>query len=193
MSALRKSGQRSCLVGCLGEINAGKTTLMQGLMGKAPNLEGYQRRHATTYVAAQRMHLHTSTGLKEDPAAPILVDTPGFFDTDEQLREAALQQAGMIKCLDNITAANSWSMAPIPAAMRATTETAETAWQHSGTVRYSCHLLILDSSPCVCLQAVHMCSQSHPNLTLSVLSRHHGAVYHCCTWKQDCQAGPAYP
>lgn len=98
MAALRKSSQSCCLVGCLGEVNAGKTTLMRGLMGLAPEPEGFERRNATRHIAAQRMHLHTSTGLRPDPAAPVLVDTPGFFDTDETLRDVALQQSGQLCC-----------------------------------------------------------------------------------------------
>lgn len=94
MSALRKTSQRCCLVGCLGEINAGKTTLMQGLMGVPPNPEGFRPENATTLIAAQRMHIHTSTGLQDHPASPVLVDTPGFFDTDKTLAKMALKHSG---------------------------------------------------------------------------------------------------
>ncbi|DBB12861.1 TPA: hypothetical protein ACH3X3_005621 [Trebouxia sp. C0006] len=40
------------------------------------------------------MHMHTATGLMEHPAAPVLVDTPGFFDTDKTLKDVALKQSG---------------------------------------------------------------------------------------------------
>ncbi|DBA78184.1 TPA: hypothetical protein ACH3X2_008147 [Trebouxia sp. C0005] len=94
MSALRTISQRCCLVGCLGEVNAGKTTLMRALMGLPPELDGHKRENATTHIAARRMHMHTATGLMEHPAAPVLVDTPGFFDTDKTLKDVALKQSG---------------------------------------------------------------------------------------------------
>ncbi|KAA6428585.1 MAG: hypothetical protein FRX49_01460 [Trebouxia sp. A1-2] len=63
-------------------------------MGLPPELDGHKRENATTHIAARRMHMHTATGLMEHPAAPVLVDTPGFFDTDKTLKDVALKQSG---------------------------------------------------------------------------------------------------
>ena len=94
MSQLRKQVQYSCLVGCLGDINAGKTTLVRALLGLPPEEKGHLTESATCHVTAIAMPMRTAKGLAELPASPMLVDTPGMFDTDNVLADTAVRYLG---------------------------------------------------------------------------------------------------
>ncbi|KAL0053582.1 hypothetical protein WJX82_007877 [Trebouxia sp. C0006] len=94
MSQLRKQVQYSCLVGCVGDINAGKTTLVRALLGLPPEEKGHLTENATRHVTAIAMPMRTAKGLAELPASPMLVDTPGMFDTDSVLADTAVRYLG---------------------------------------------------------------------------------------------------
>ena len=94
MSDLRTASGQSCLIGVLGEGNAGKTTLVDRLTGREPNLNGFEPENTTTYVAANIMQLHTSDGLQALPASPRLLDTPGLFDRDPELQGVVQEYSG---------------------------------------------------------------------------------------------------
>ena len=95
MAHLRQQVQHSCLVGCVGDVNAGKTTLIRCLLGLPPEVGAHRTENATRCVAATPMPLQTSEGLKALAASPLLVDTPGMFDSDSLLADCAVRYLGM--------------------------------------------------------------------------------------------------
>lgn len=87
-----------CLVGCVGDINAGKTTMVRALRGLPPVPDAHRTENATTCVSVFPMPVHTSEGLKESSTAPQLVDTPGMFDQQAALADCALLFLGKSLC-----------------------------------------------------------------------------------------------
>ncbi len=91
---LRKSIRDLCLVGCMGEENAGKTTLIRKLLG-LPVIEGAHRREKSTgFPDVSAMPIHVSGLFKAWPDSPLLVDTPGMFDQRQELADCAMQYLG---------------------------------------------------------------------------------------------------
>ena len=91
---LRRRIHDVCLVGCVGDINAGKTTMVRKLRGLEPLAEGQCATMATRFVSVFPLPMHTPEGLQEVSRAPLLVDTPGMFDQNEKLADCALKFLG---------------------------------------------------------------------------------------------------
>ncbi|KAL3162262.1 hypothetical protein ABBQ32_009959 [Trebouxia sp. C0010 RCD-2024] len=84
-----------CLVGFIGEINSGKTTMTRLLQGLEPEEEGQAAENATRCIAGDRLKLRTGAGLEATPQSPIIIDTPGMFDPDRKLNDAARYHGSM--------------------------------------------------------------------------------------------------
>lgn len=82
MNQLRNRVSQSCLLGCVGEINAGKTSLVRALLSLPQEPDGHKPENATRCAAASPMPVPGSEGLQTTQASPLLVDTPGMFDAD---------------------------------------------------------------------------------------------------------------
>ena len=67
----------------------GKTTMTRLLQGLEPEEEGHAAENSTRFIAGDRLKLRTSTGLEATAQSPILIDTPGMFDPDRKLNDAA--------------------------------------------------------------------------------------------------------
>lgn len=94
MAQLRNRVNQSCLLGCVGGINAGKTSLVRALLGLPQELDGHRRERATRCAAASPMPVPGSQGLQIIQASPLLVDTPGMFDADSTLADCAVRYLG---------------------------------------------------------------------------------------------------
>lgn len=94
MAQLRNRVNQSCLLGCVGGINAGKTSLVRALLGLPQELDGHRREKATRCAAASPMPVPGSQGLQIIQASPLLVDTPGMFDADSTLADCAVRYLG---------------------------------------------------------------------------------------------------
>ena len=96
MADVRKQLKQSCLVGCVGEVNAGKTTLIRSLMGLPAERDGHLLENATLNVVTMPMPVMTVSGLRVVLGSPMLLDTPGMFDAmGAQFSECALRHQGM--------------------------------------------------------------------------------------------------
>lgn len=91
---LRDSLRDICFVGCVGEENAGKTSLIRILHGLEPIPDGYKPGKATLHPSVSPLPIRTLSGLTIDPDSPKLVDTPGMFDVRQRLAECAMQHVG---------------------------------------------------------------------------------------------------
>lgn len=94
MAQLRNRVSQSCLLGCIGEINAGKTSLVKALLGLPQDPHGYKLENTTRYAEALPMPVPGSEGLQIIQASPLLVDTPGMFDIDSTLADCAVRYLG---------------------------------------------------------------------------------------------------
>ena len=94
MANLRHSLHGCCLVGVVGDINAGKTCLVRSLLGMPLVENGHRVEHATQWVGAHPLPLPTAEGARVTAESPLLVDTPGMFDQDKTLAEYSLQYLG---------------------------------------------------------------------------------------------------
>jgi GTPase Era involved in 16S rRNA processing len=94
LAQLRNRVSHSCLLGCVGEINAGKTSLVRALLGLPQEPTGHRLENATRCAAASAMPVPGPEGLKIIPASPLLVDTPGMFDADSNLADCAVRYLG---------------------------------------------------------------------------------------------------
>ena len=94
MAQLRRKVAHNCLLGCVGEINAGKTSLVRALLGLPQEAKGHKAENATRCVDASPMPVLSPNGLRVTPASPLLVDTPGMFDADETLADCAVRYLG---------------------------------------------------------------------------------------------------
>ena len=95
MADLRKQLKQSCLVGCVGDENAGKTTLIRLLIGLPPEKDGHLAKNATANLVNMPMPVQTADGLQVLPRSPMLLDTPGMFDARKELADCALRNQGM--------------------------------------------------------------------------------------------------
>ena len=68
---------------------AGKTTLYRLLLGLEPIANGQTASNATRYIAGEQLKLCTGSGLQATSQSPIIIDTPGMFDPDKTLADAA--------------------------------------------------------------------------------------------------------
>ncbi len=95
MAHLRQQVQHSCLVGCVGEVNAGKTTLIRVLLGLDPEPEAHRTENATSWVAAASMPPYSSAGgAATTPGSPVLIDTGAAKSmpwSDENLKQVIAQ------------------------------------------------------------------------------------------------------
>lgn len=96
MAQLRKQVKQSCLVGCVGAENAGKTTLIRLLIGLSTETGGHLRENATANATARAMPLDMPDGLQVLPESPMLLDTPGMFDARKSLADCALRHQGQL-------------------------------------------------------------------------------------------------
>lgn len=94
MAQLRNRVSQSCLLGCVGEINAGKTSLVRALLGLPQQPNGHKPENATQCAAVFPMPVPGSEGLQVIQASPLLVDTPGMFDEDSTLADCAVRYLG---------------------------------------------------------------------------------------------------
>lgn len=94
LAQLRRKVTQNCLLGCVGEINAGKTSLVRALLGLPQEKKGHKTENATRHVEACPMPMLGPNGLKVTPASPLLVDTPGMFDADKALADCAVRYLG---------------------------------------------------------------------------------------------------
>lgn len=101
---LRNSIRDICLVGCVGEENAGKTTMVRALLGLDAITDGYLTKNATICPVVSPLRIHTSSGLRAVQDSPMLVDTPGMFDARQELGDCAIKHLGgsvqFATCLD---------------------------------------------------------------------------------------------
>lgn len=96
MAGLRQQVQHSCLVGCVGDVNAGKTTMIRALLGLDPEPDAHLTEHATRAVQGTAMPLQQGTDVAYAmPESPVLIDTPGMFDSDSSLADCAVRYLGM--------------------------------------------------------------------------------------------------
>ena len=91
---VRLSTQDICLVGCVGQENAGKTTLVRKLLGLNVIPDAHQLANATTCPWALSMPIHTGEGLRSFKDSPLLLDTPGMFDQRKEIADCAIQHLG---------------------------------------------------------------------------------------------------
>lgn len=96
LHSLRDMIRDCCLVGFIGEINSGKTTMTRLLQGLEPEEEGQAAENATRCIAGDRLKLRTAAGLEATPQSPIIIDTPGMFDPDRKLNDAARYHGGFL-------------------------------------------------------------------------------------------------
>ena len=89
---LRNMIRDCCLVGFVGEINSGKSTMTRLLQGLEPEEEGQAAQNATQCIAGDQLKLRTATGFVATAQSPIIIDTPGMFDLDQKLNDAARYQ-----------------------------------------------------------------------------------------------------
>ena len=94
MAALRTQLKQNCLVGCVGDENAGKTTLIRFLMGLPAEKDAHLKDKATANVVAHPMPVNTSAGWQGLPASPVVLDAPGLVDARQTLAECALRHQG---------------------------------------------------------------------------------------------------
>lgn len=94
LSKLRQKMTGSCLVGLVGGINAGKTSLSRALRGLPFEKKAHKSANATRRVTAVPMPVYSSEGLKATSASPLLLDTPGLFDADSALADCATRHFG---------------------------------------------------------------------------------------------------
>ena len=94
MVNVRNSVRDVCLVGCLGEEIAGKTTLIRTLLGLDIIPNAYENDKATEFVAGTPMPVHTAHGLRAVRDSPGLVDTPGMFDANQERGDCAIKHMG---------------------------------------------------------------------------------------------------
>ena len=92
LHTLRNMIRDCCLVGFVGEINSGKTTMTRLLQGLEPEEEGQAAQNATRCIAGDQLKLRTAAGLEATAQSPIIIDTPGMFDPDKKLNDAARYQ-----------------------------------------------------------------------------------------------------
>ena len=93
---LRQSVRDVCLVGCIGEENAGKTTLIRKLLGQDVIPDAHLLRKATICPQALYMPIHTGGFLRSFKDSPLLLDTPGMFDQRKTLAHRAVQHLGKL-------------------------------------------------------------------------------------------------
>ena len=98
---LRDMIRDCCLVGFIGEINSGKTTMTRLLQGLEPEEEGQAAENATRCIAGDRLKLRTGAGLEATAQSPIIIDTPGMFDQDRKLNDAARYHGEVLHLLDH--------------------------------------------------------------------------------------------
>lgn len=108
MNQLRNRVSRSCLLGCVGEINAGKTSLVRAQLSLPQEPDGHKPENATRCAAASPMPVPGSEGLQTTQASPLLVDTPGMFDADSTLADCAVRYLG--NCHQQCTCFSSAAM-----------------------------------------------------------------------------------
>ena len=92
LHTLRNMIRDCCLVGFVGEINSGKTTMTRLLQGLEPEEEGQTAQNATRCIAGDQLKLCTAAGLEATAQSPIIIDTPGMFDPEKKLNDAARYQ-----------------------------------------------------------------------------------------------------
>ena len=97
MAQVRELLRQNCLIGCVGDMDAGKTTLVRSLRGLAPEPEGHRPENRTASAVAWPLPLYTPDGLQTPWGAPLLLDTPGMFDDQASLAECALKHQGMMR------------------------------------------------------------------------------------------------
>ena len=91
---LRTSIIDVCFVGCIGEENAGKTTMVRALLGLDAVLDGHLTQNATACPAVSCLPIQTSSGLRAVRDSPMLVVTPGMFDVNQKLADCAIKHLG---------------------------------------------------------------------------------------------------
>lgn len=96
MADLRQSLQQCCLVGFVGDINAGKTSLVRSLLGIPLLADGHLSKNATQWVDAYPLPVPTAQGSRVVPESPLLVDTPGMFDQDSTLADYSVRYLGTV-------------------------------------------------------------------------------------------------
>ena len=89
LHTLRNMIRDCCLVGFVAEINSGKSTMTRLLQGLEPEEEGQAAQNATQCIAGDQLKLRTATGFVATAQSPIIIDTPGMFDPDQKLNDAA--------------------------------------------------------------------------------------------------------
>lgn len=94
MANLRQSLRQCCLVAFVGDINAGKTSLVRSLLGLPLVAGGHLPENATQWVDAYPLPVPTPFGSRVMPESPLLVDTPGMFDQSTTLAEYSVRYLG---------------------------------------------------------------------------------------------------